>query len=287
MNMLITEGQGLGAIAMIIFASRELPLFFASSLSVPSSKEHIDGIRRGLSGGAGEVTSSSFATPLQLDIILRLRCLNRTWRDRLEFFTRGTRRCLLEFSISGDIESNSFNFESILTPPPSKLSEARRLARAFDYSNVGEEIISRSLMARGSYDPGFEGGTSVNFDYVTNDAPLNSSNPSSVARLEETALGKLLVARVSVLSNMREQYESDSLQPLDKHAHLCRCYKLLALSLHKQCTRFVYSDWKSSMNIETMGISEKVSDLYVEHHGSAGDIFWVHLSSRTSFSIEL
>lgn len=280
--------QGLGATAMIIFASRELPLFFASSLSVPSSKERIDGKRGGWGEGEGEVSSNSFATPLQLDIILRLRCLNRSWRDRLEFFTRGTGRCLLQFSNLGACESNSFEFfESILTPPPSKLSEARRLAGAFDYSDVGEEVISRSLMARGSYDPGYQGGTSVKFDYVTNDAPLNSSNPSSVARLEETALGKLLVARVSVLSDMREQYESDSLQPLDKHAHLCRCYKFLVLSLHKQCTRFVYSDWKSSMSFENMGSSEKVSDLYVEHHGSGGEVFWVRLSSRTSFHIEM
>ena len=280
--------QSLGTAALAVFISRELPFSNAAPF-LPSAKEKIEPAESSWGAPPGEVSSSAFASPLILEIILILRCLNRGFRDQLDFFKhKHIGRELLQFSLFYQFGTKDFDLvESMNGVPPTKMSEATRLAASIDYLDTGSDYIAQSLMQSGSYDPGYDGGTSMKFNYITKTSPIKSTNPSSVARLGETELGKLLLERVETLADMRDQYETDEVQPLDKHLHLCRCYKFLVLSLHKQCSQFVVVTSKSSMSLGGMGSLDEGSKLYVERETVDGTKFWVRISCRCSFHIEM
>jgi hypothetical protein len=295
---------------LLIFALNVLPFFFTSHLASTGSTDKqaplaVESISSGGQSWEPElgVSSSVFASPLQLELILKLRSLNRAWHGRLNVISKfALRRPLLKFNNDGPLERASFRFceAECIDAPPTKQSEARRLGQAFDFSADSSglgAIIARNLMATGLYNPGYPGGTSVKFTYSTSaDVPKSSEADGSLdhvvssgpaALLGETALGKLLLQKLTTLQDMREQYECDSLQPLDKHVHLCRCLKLLILALHKLQPQFVCVEWKSQMSFENMGSTETVSNLYIERETKSGDRVWTKIDYRSSFNIEM
>jgi len=271
-----------------------LLLFFDWMFPVFGTKDMGDAIVRFPPVGDGgdwfsgtEITSSSFATPLLLELCFTLRSLNSAWCAKFDLFKRKSGRTLIDFSLHSSFQSRSFSVVEGCTPPPTKRSEAKRLAESVDYGDFGNDHVNQSLLVKGKYDAQFDGDTSVTLKETTlSDPLLTAAGQDTVSRLSQSALGKVLLERLESLKDAREEFEKDPTQPLEKHEHLCRCFKLLILSLHKECEKVVDLGNSNNQNFETMSSGGSNNNLYVERKAGTSS-FWVLISYSSSYSIEM